>query len=254
MGLKEAVKLYETANKHWKAKDLEACREPLQQLKIALLELSSQDDKEQLLSRNVLELGAQWSVAVGEFDGFERYMAQLKAYYFDMDSLSESAYKHELLGLYLLYLLTQHRIAEFHTELERFDFDTVTNNAYIRHPVSLEQYMMEGSYNKVFLARESAPAASYAAFLDVLEDAIRFSIADGCAAAYDKLKLSAFVKLLFAKSEMEVDHLLKEHEDDWVVADGYVHFPSKQDKAAVIESDKVLARTLDYARELEDIV
>ena len=27
----------------------------------------------------------------------------------------ESAYMYELLGLYLLYLLTQHRIAEFHT-------------------------------------------------------------------------------------------------------------------------------------------
>ena len=33
---------------------------------------------------DVLELGAQWSVAVGEFEAFERYMAQLKMYYFDM--------------------------------------------------------------------------------------------------------------------------------------------------------------------------
>lgn len=70
--------------------------------------------------------------------------------------------------------------------------------------------MMEGSYNKVFLARESAPAASYNAFLDVLEDAIRDSIADGCAAAYARLKLSAFVGLLFAKSEMDIDHLLQQ--------------------------------------------
>lgn len=95
---------------------------------------------------------------------------------------------------------------------------------------------MEGSYNKVFLARESAPAASYSTFLDVLEggrgvsvllswfaspswalaqacmhaDTLRDSIADGCAAAYSRLKLGDFVQLLFAKSEMDVDHLLKE--------------------------------------------
>ena len=42
-------------------------------------------------------------------------------------------------------------MAEFHTELERLPSKEVQENVYIKHPVSLEQYIMEGSYNKVFL-------------------------------------------------------------------------------------------------------
>ncbi len=58
---------------------------------------------------------------------------------------------HELLGLNLLCLLSQNRIAEFHTvrgaihtcsfpqELERLDPALLHDNIYIRHPVALEQ-------------------------------------------------------------------------------------------------------------------
>lgn len=54
-----------------------------------------------------------------------------------------------LLGLNLLFLLSQNRVAEFHIELELLPVDKILNNVYIKHPVSLEQYIMEGSYNKV---------------------------------------------------------------------------------------------------------
>ena len=48
--------------------------------------------------------------------------------------------------------LSQNRVAEFHTELERLPAKEVQNNVYIKHPVSLEQYIMEGSYNKVLMS------------------------------------------------------------------------------------------------------
>lgn len=65
------------------------------------------------------------------------------------DKLPESANQYHLLGLNLLFLLSQNRVAEFHTELELLPYDIVQTNTYIRHPVALEQYLMEGSYNKV---------------------------------------------------------------------------------------------------------
>lgn len=81
---------------------------------------------------------------------FCRYMAQLKCYYFDYQNcLEESAYKYQLLGLNLLFLLSQNRVAEFHTELELLPMEHIQNDVYIRHPLSIEQYLMEGSYNKV---------------------------------------------------------------------------------------------------------
>jgi len=69
----------------------------------------------------------------------------------DRSDLQDSTYKCELLGLNLLCLLSQNRVAEFHTELELFAYPDVhiLENVYIKHAVSLEQYLMEGRYNKV---------------------------------------------------------------------------------------------------------
>ena len=64
--------------------------------------------------------------------------------------------RYQLLGLHLLCLLAQYRVAEFHTELERLPGNEIQNNVYIEHSVSLEQYIMEESYNKVLLAKGNA--------------------------------------------------------------------------------------------------
>lgn len=40
-------------------------------------------EQELLLARDILELGAQYSIAAKDIPSFERYMAQLKCYYFD---------------------------------------------------------------------------------------------------------------------------------------------------------------------------
>lgn len=63
--------------------------------------------------------------------------------------LPESTNQYHLLGLNLLFLLSQNRIAEFHTELELLPYDIIQTNKYVKHSVALEQYLMEGSYNKV---------------------------------------------------------------------------------------------------------
>ena len=63
--------------------------------------------------------------------------------------LPDSARKHELLGLNLLCLLSKNKIAEFHIELEVVPEAALQNDPYIRCPLRLEQFIMEGSYNKV---------------------------------------------------------------------------------------------------------
>nr|KAF6411483.1 proteasome 26S subunit, non-ATPase 8 [Rousettus aegyptiacus] len=125
-------------------------------------------------------------------------MAQLKCYYFDYkEQLPESAYMHQLLGLNLLFLLSQNRVAEFHTELERLPAKDIQTNVYIKHPVSLEQYLMEGSYNKVFLAKGNIPAESYTFFIDILLDTIRDEIAGCIEKAYEKILFTEATRILF---------------------------------------------------------
>lgn len=68
--------------------------------------------------RDVLEFGAFSAIEAQRIDLFERYFAQLKVYYFDskdVHNLPESTNKYQLLGLNLLRLLSQNRLAEFHT-------------------------------------------------------------------------------------------------------------------------------------------
>nr|XP_038960236.1 26S proteasome non-ATPase regulatory subunit 8 isoform X1 [Rattus norvegicus] len=180
--LQAAAGMYEQLKDEWnrKSPNLSKCGEELGRLKLVLLELNflpttgTKLTKQQLiLARDILEIGAQWSILCKDIPSFERYMAQLKCYYFDYkEQLPESAYMHQLLGLNLLFLLSQNRVAEFHTELERLPAKDIQTNVYIKHPVSLEQYLMEGSYNKVFLAKGNIPAESYTFFIDILLDTI----------------------------------------------------------------------------------
>ena len=40
-------------------------------------------------------------------------------------------------------------MSEFHTEIERLDPSEIHDDIYIKHPIQIEQYLMEGNYNKV---------------------------------------------------------------------------------------------------------
>lgn len=182
---------------------------------------TSASKKELILARDILEIGVQWSIDAHDIPSFERYMAQLKCYYFDYNTqLPESAFKYQLLGLNLLFLLSQNRVAEFHTELELLPADHIQNDIYIRHPLSIEQYLMEGSYNKVrkyclcihlyltynnifqiFLAKGNVPAKNYNFFMDILLDTIRSEIAVCLEKAYEKISLKDAARMLYLPND-----------------------------------------------------
>merc|ERR1712154_173240 len=109
---------------------------------------------EQLLARDTLELACFLSIRRQDLQGFEKHVAQLKMYYNDSrHDLKPSEQKYPILGLYLLRLLASDRIGEFHTELELIPVDEC-DNKYIKQPVQLERYLMEGNYAKVLEAQK----------------------------------------------------------------------------------------------------
>ena len=87
--------------------------------------------------------------------------------------LAPSPRMYSLLGLNLLRLLSQNKIAEFHTELELIDHASLSN-IYIKHPIQLEQCLMEGSFNKIWNSRVNVPAEEYVFFIDILMETIRY--------------------------------------------------------------------------------
>lgn len=264
--LKEIVTMYQNLKREWDKKppNLDNCGALLSKLKIALTSVTflptdeAEPSKQELLvARDILEIGAQWSILRQDIPAFQRYMAQLKCYYMDYkDNLPDSNYKYQLLGLNLLCLLSQNRLAEFHTELELLPVRDIQNNIYIKHPVSIEQYLMEGCYNKVFIGRDSVPAESYNFFMDILLNTIRDEIAACIEKAYEKLALNEAARMLFFESHAPIREYSKQR--TWTLSnDNYFYFNVKDQQKEtedVIPAKKLAEQAIDYARELEMIV
>ncbi|XP_023942549.1 26S proteasome non-ATPase regulatory subunit 8 [Bicyclus anynana] len=265
--VKDVATLYQNLKTEWakKPRKLEKCGELLNKIKIALTQLTflpsnntAANQKELILARDVLEIGAQWAVATKDMKAFERYMSQLKCYYFDYkDHLPESAFMYQLLGLNLLFLLSQNRVAEFHTELERLSVDVIRVDPYVKHPLALEQYLMEGSYNKIFLAKDNVPAESYTLFMDTLLETVRGEIAACIEKAYFCISCNEAARRLNLPSQQAVLEYGKKR--NWVLgADNCYHFSASVDTSAsaaeVFPSSELAEQTIEYARHLEMIV
>lgn len=207
--------------------------------------------------RDVLEIGAFFSIETQRIDSFERYLAQLKAYYFDVAGLEESPNKYQLLGLNLLRLLSQNRLAEFHTEVELLPPDVIQSNSFIKHPVLLEQYLMEGSYNKVFLAKSQVPSPYYTFFINVLLNTIRIEIASCLETAFDSIAVVDAVRLLFLSDLKELEKFLTSRH--WMLSTDRrtISFPAAKDMShltAKVASQQIASQIIEYAVELEKIV
>ena len=249
----------------WKAsaRQLDKIEELLNQLKPFLLQLhylphtGDVDKKNLQLARDVLEIAVLWSIEKEDVVLFQRYMCQLKSYYFDYQTvLPESPYKYQILGLNLLHLLAQNRLAEFHTELELLPMEKLSD-VYISYPVSLEQHLMEGSYHKVFLSKSSLPAANYHFFVDILMQTIQEEIASCAETAYEQISVLEVAKILWLDSQDELEAFQKRR--DWKLDKSGKNFlfnsgDKQREEAHFIKSVPLILQSLGYAKELEKIV
>ncbi|OZJ03300.1 hypothetical protein BZG36_02279 [Bifiguratus adelaidae] len=208
------------------------------------------------LARDVLETGAYLSLRAKDVAAFERYIAQLNTFYTDYSKLlPPSKNMYHLIGLNLLRFLSQNKLSEFHTALEVIDPDELHKNPHIKQAVDLEQYLMEGSYNKVWNTRSSISGEEFALFHDILIATIRNEIAGCSEKAYDALPLQDAATLLFFKSLEELLNFANERGWEINPAEQKIFFnATNTTENAGIPQDKIIRQTLTYARELERIV
>ncbi|CAC5367870.1 PSMD8 [Mytilus coruscus] len=147
-----------------------------------------------------------------------------------------------------------HNVLNGSKELELLPVKELQNNIYIKHPVSMEQYLMEGSYNKVFLAKGNVPAENYTFFINILLNTIRNEIASCIEKAYEKLALQEAARMLFFESVKPMKEYAVQR--GWTLAsDSFFYF--QQEKKVTDESIPAMQlaeQTIEYARELEMIV
>ncbi|RYR17357.1 hypothetical protein Ahy_B03g062131 isoform C [Arachis hypogaea] len=181
------------------------------------------------LPGDIYEHAVVLSVKIEDQDAFERDFFQLKPYYTDAcNKLPPSPQEYPILGLNLLRLLVQNRIAEFHTELELLS-SAALENPCIKHAVELEQSFMEGAYNRVLSARQTVPHDTYVYFMDLLAKTVsgcvlcyifciflivKLSFRDeiaGCSEkAYDYLSMNDAKQMLMFTSDKELSEYIKE--------------------------------------------
>lgn len=77
-------------------------------------------------------------------------------------------------------LLAANRLSEFHAEVERLQRVVLSGphelerNPYLAHPVKLERYLVEGSYNKILMLESSMPNENYGFFTSILLRTVRY--------------------------------------------------------------------------------
>ncbi|KAI9676876.1 MAG: regulatory particle non-ATPase [Caeruleum heppii] len=243
----------------------------------ALIPSASTPSSSLALARDTLELGALISIRCQDYQSFTRYFDQLQPFY-DLPSSRlppRPSEQSKITGLQLLLLLSQGDYAGFHTVLESLEMaaaasgdakagakgeKAVEEDPYIRYPAKLEQWLMEGAYDKVWAATKSeeAPSEEYRVFSEVLIGTIRAEIASCSEKAYPSLPISNAKNLLFLDSEGSVIEFAQSR--SWVVRDGRIYFPLQQDQGVrtereiLVTSGQVIENTIGYARELETIV
>lgn len=127
--------------------------------------------------QHVLELGALTSIRLRDPLAFTRYFQQLQPFYSLPNTQShKQSQRSKVTGLYLLLLLSQGDYAGFHTQLESLEMAAGQSGArgleddeFVQYPMRLEQWLMEGSYDRVWeeTKSERVPSEEFAMFSEV---------------------------------------------------------------------------------------
>ncbi|KAJ7886629.1 SAC3/GANP/Nin1/mts3/eIF-3 p25 family-domain-containing protein [Mycena olivaceomarginata] len=239
--------------------DLAHCGRRLTQLKVDLLQAGLLLPHEQLntddlvIARAILEIGAFWNIRTQDLVSFDRYVSLLQTFYNNLTTLPPSRHEYPIRGLQLVHLLMQKLIADFHTALEGLH-DTAMKSPYIMYAINLERWPMEGSYAKVWATCAQVPAPEYSNFVDSLMGVTRNEIARCQEAAYESLTLKDAATLLFFSSQSELLAFAREVYANLNMTLCELTLIKPGEEATHIPNDKIIAASLLFARELEQIV
>lgn len=150
-------------------------------------------------ARAILEVGAFHSLRLGNLKAYAQYNFALQPFYNNLATvIPDSPNRPITLGLHLLGLLSEGLLTEFHTLLETLKVEQL-NDVFVKLPVDLERWLMEGAYNKVYRAKDRVPREEFGFLLERLMGTVRGQIASTVEASYPSLPLQNAAALLFYK-------------------------------------------------------
>lgn len=212
-------------------------------------------ERELLLGQRTLEIAVLLSVHTSDTAGFQRNMSQLKAYYGLPGLTTKSKLRQTILGLHLLFLIVENRLAEFHSELELMAPADMRCRE-VEFSISLEQFLMVGTYNQVLAAKTSMPAPEhFSYFMGMLLDTVRDTIAECAESAYESLDCISAREMMMFNSEQELNQFITRSHSGWSLVEGRIIFnTNSHPRSQEIPSRRLISENLIYATELERIV
>ncbi len=210
-------------------------------------------EAERNLAIEIYELSVLLSILSKDKQAFLRSISKVRAFYASGFGLA-SANASIMLGLNLLYLLVENKLADFHLELE------LLAEVQLAHPnvlfcSKLEQHLTVGSYDQVLSAAAHPPVPYYSFFLNSLLETVRVNIAECAASSYSTLSVHGATQILMFDNDQNTLDFIASQYPEWVINGQEINLrATKQAKSEEIASHRLITQTLGYAVELERIV
>lgn len=122
----------------------------------------------------ILEIGAFHSLRQENLKAYWQYNSQLQPFYTNLSTIIHPSPNRPItLGLHLLALLADGKLTEFHTLLETLD-KSLLDDVFVRLPVDMDRWLMEGSYLKIYRAKDRVPREEFQYLLQRLWSTMRW--------------------------------------------------------------------------------
>eukprot|EP01029_Cantina_marsupialis_P021046 TRINITY_DN49_c2_g1_i1.p1 TRINITY_DN49_c2_g1~~TRINITY_DN49_c2_g1_i1.p1 ORF type:complete len:264 (+),score=53.38 TRINITY_DN49_c2_g1_i1:25-792(+) len=230
--------------------------ELFEEIKIELLLFAPNGEEERkqhkLASREVYEWGVLLALKLKDLEQFSKNISQVLVFYHD-GSLGDSESKYNIWGLYLLHLLVDNKLSQFHSQLELLPVKGRDHNS-VKFVISLEQYLMEGAHNKVMEAKNHVPGPYYEVFVDAMIAAVREEIASCTETSYSKLSVQRAISMMLFTSENELASFVAENRPTWEVRDNVIYFVKEDVEDKKIPADELVSSMLGYAADMEQVI
>jgi len=181
------------------------------------------------LAMDGLEMGATASISSKNFDLFERVFQQLKQFYASKELKKQSTNRQYLQGLYLMYLLVKNKPETFHTEIEQLEFEDLENK-FIKLPINVDEYLMDGRYNKVLSLMNKLPDQNFAMFLAEMENTIRNEIAASLQLIHDSMPVKNAIQILHLSDNKGLQTYITETNRKWSIEGNKLLFQVTSEK------------------------
>jgi 26S proteasome regulatory subunit N12 len=206
------------------------------------------------LALKIFEAEMEYYLEKDDEEGFEKSYLSSKHYYqYSTDINKKLYYK----GLFLLYLISNNRITEYHFELEYLNLIELMNND-ISFVIEVEHSISEGNFNKLLYLHQTNTNRNYIFYLKKLSSSLKFQIAKSAEKSYSSLTLKEVLSLLMINNEKELESFInlnkRKSNINWIIQDGKVFFIENNIEKKTVPSERILNKSVDLAIEIERII